>query len=161
MDPETGQGAPTPCYTYGAAIAEVEVDQETGKVQVLDLTACYDCGCAINPLAVEGQIEGGLVQGLGFTLMENMYPRYPLAIPSAVSLKDYVVPTSMDVPRRMRSLIHESHFAMGPFGAKGVGEVPLNTVAPAVVNAIYDAVGVRIKDLPVNPEVLLRALREQ
>lgn len=159
MDLETGQGEPTSGYTYGAAIAEVEVDRQTGQVRILNLTACYDCGRAINPLLVEGQIDGGLIHGIGFTLMENMYPGYPSHNPAAYDLAGYVIPTAADVPEKVRSLIYESNFPIGPFGAKGVGEVSMNIVAPAVVNAICDAVGVRIKDLPVTPERLLRAIK--
>jgi len=85
MDEETGAGEPTPCYTYGAAIAEVEVDRETGLLRIVDLVACYDCGRAINPLLTEGQIDGGLLHGIGFTLMEDMYP--PLSVSRPVGLR--------------------------------------------------------------------------
>jgi CO/xanthine dehydrogenase Mo-binding subunit len=161
MDEETGAGEPTPCYTYGAAIAEVEVDRETGLLRIVDLVACYDCGRAINPLLTEGQIDGGLVHGIGFTLMEDMYPRYPSPDPSAFDLGSYLVPTAKDLPGRVRSIIYESEDPIGPFGAKGVGEVSMNVVAAAVANAVYDAVGVRIKDLPITPERLLKAMRAQ
>jgi CO/xanthine dehydrogenase Mo-binding subunit len=161
MDEETGAGEPTPCYTYGAAIAEVEVDRETGLLRIVDLVACYDCGRAINPLLTEGQIDGGLVHGIGFTLMENMYPRYPSPDPSAFDLGSYLVPSSKDIPGRVRSIIYESEDPIGPFGAKGVGEVSMNVVAAAVANAVYDAVGVRIKDLPITPERLLKAMLAQ
>jgi xanthine dehydrogenase molybdenum-binding subunit len=161
MDIETGQGEPTPCYTYGAAAAEVEVDRETGYVRILGLTACFDCGQAINPLLLEGQIDGGLIAGIGFTLMEDMYPQYPSVDPSAFDLGSYLIPTAADIPEKVQTLIHESQFPMGPFGVKGVGESFINVVAPAIVNAIYDAVGIRAKNLPLTSERLLQAMREQ
>jgi CO/xanthine dehydrogenase Mo-binding subunit len=161
MDHETGQGEPTPCYIFGATVADVEVDQETGLVTIIDLTTCYDSGKTINPLLLEGQVEGGVMQGIGFTLMEDMYPQYPSENPAAFDLKTYLIPTAADVPQKVQSLFYESNFQMGPFGAKGLSEGSTNTVAPAIVNAIYDAVGVRIKNLPITPERLLRAMREQ
>jgi CO/xanthine dehydrogenase Mo-binding subunit len=161
MDPETGQGEPTPCYVYAAGSAEVEVDRETGHIRIVDLTACFDSGRSINPLLLEGQMHGGLVHGIGFTLMEDMYPQYPSIDPVAIDLTNYVIPTAADVPGNITLLFHESHFPMGPFGAKGLSEGSTNIVAPAIVNAIYDAVGVRVKNLPITSERLLQAMRGQ
>ena len=146
---------PQPCFSTAP------VDRETGLLRIVDLVACYDCGRAINPLLTEGQIDGGIVHGIGFTLMEDMYPRYPSPDPSAFDLGSYLVPTAKDLPGKVRSIIYESEDPIGPFGAKGVGEVSMNVVAAAVVNAVYDAVGVRIKDLPITPERLLKAMRAQ
>lgn len=157
IDPETGQGQVHPDYGYGAHAIEVAVDIETGEITVLKSIGAHDVGRAINPAAVEGQIEGGAVQGQGYALSEEMiYQDGRLMTPS---LSEYLIPTTMDVPL-VRSIILESRSGLGPFGAKGIGEAALTPVAPAIANAVADAIGVRIADLPITPEKVINALRK-
>ena len=156
LDPETGQGRVHPDYVYGAHAIEVAVDVETGEVTVLKSIAAHDVGRAINPAAVEGQIEGGAAQGQGYALSEEMvYEQGQLMSPS---FSEYLIPTAMDVPI-VESIILESGTGLGPFGAKGIGEPALTPVAPAIANAVADAIGVRVKDLPITPEKIVMALR--
>ncbi len=157
IDPETGQGQVHPDYTYGAHAVEVAVDTETGEVTVLKSVGAHDVGQAINPAAVEGQIEGGAAQGQGYALSEELlYEDGKLVTPS---FSEYLMPTSMDMPR-VQSIILESRSGLGPFGSKGIGEPSLTPVAPAIANAVADAIGVRIFELPITPERVVRALRE-
>ncbi|MCK6453480.1 MAG: xanthine dehydrogenase family protein molybdopterin-binding subunit [Alphaproteobacteria bacterium] len=155
LDPATGQGQAFADFTYGAHAIEVAVDTETGEVTVLKSVACHDVGQCINPAAVEGQIEGGAAQGQGYALSEEMiYREGRLMTPS---LSEYLIPTAMDVPV-VKSIILESRSGVGPFGAKGIGEPALTPVAPAIANAVADAIGRRIHDLPITPEKVVRAL---
>ena len=155
LDPETGQGQAHPDYAFGAHAAEVAVDTETGEITVLKHVSAHDVGQAINPVAVEGQIEGGVAQGQGYALSEEMvYRDGQLATPS---FSEYLIPTSMDLPP-IKSIILESRSGLGPFGAKGIGEPALTPVAPAIANAVADAIGVRIHDLPITPEKIVKAL---
>lgn len=166
---EFGQGEPSDTYYYHATIAEVEVDTETGEVEVLKMYAAVDCGRAINPMMVEGQIQGGGIQALGWALREDTYPYCTFV--QGVSedfnpdfrpdnFSDYALATAMDVPEFEASYVEKLEPA-GPFGAKAAGEIVANTGAPAIINAIYNAVGVRISDLPATPEKILRGLREK
>jgi len=156
LDPETGQGQAHPDYTFGAHAVEVEVDIETGEVTILKSIAAHDVGQAINPVAVEGQIEGGAAQGQGYALCEEMiYREGKLTTPS---FAEYLIPTAMDVPN-VQCIILESRSGLGPFGAKGIGEPALTPVAPAIANAVSDAIGVRIYDLPITPERIVAALK--
>ena len=159
-DPETG--ACEPCYTvsYAAVHAEVEVDTDTGVVEVTKLFSVNDIGKAINPALAEGQAEGGVGMGLGAALMENRNPSYPSMEHVPSSLSEYIIPTFMDMPEMDVSFI-EVPSDGGPYGARAIGEMSSNAQAPAIVNAIYDAVGVRITSLPATPEKVLRALAEQ
>ncbi len=152
------QGQIFPDFTFGSQAFEVEVNTLTGKVNVIKMAGAYDVGTAINPKRVEGQIEGGMAQGLGFALMEEFIEEQ--GIPQTASLKTYIVPTSKDVPD-IRSIIFESHSGKGPFGAKGIGEQTIVATTPAVLNAIYDAVGVRIKETPATPEKVLFLLEKK
>lgn len=155
LDPVTGQGQAFADFTFGAHAIEVAVDTETGEISILKSVACHDVGQCINPAAVEGQIEGGAAQGQGYALSEEMiYREGRLMTPS---LSEYLIPTSMDVPM-VKSIILESRSGVGPFGAKGIGEPALTPVAPAIANAVADAIGVRIYDLPITPEKVVRAL---
>jgi CO/xanthine dehydrogenase Mo-binding subunit len=158
IDPETGLGQVHPDYAFGAHAIEVAVDTETGEITVLKSVGAHDVGQAINPAAVEGQIEGGAVQGQGYALSEEMiYREGRLMTPS---FSEYLIPTAMDVPP-VRSIILESRSGLGPFGAKGIGEPSLTPVAPAIANAVADAIGVRIRDLPITPEKVVNALRQR
>jgi CO/xanthine dehydrogenase Mo-binding subunit len=160
IDAENGQIDVITTLAYGATLAEVEVDTETGQVEVLKLTNVFDTGKTINPLLAEGQIDGGVVMGIGSTLMENANPYYPTDNLKPKTLGDYIIPTTMDVPP-MQSFIVEYPSANGPYGAKGIGEMTANTASPAIANAIYDAIGVWINDIPVTPEKILKALESQ
>jgi CO/xanthine dehydrogenase Mo-binding subunit len=155
-DPETSQGTTYLQYTYGAVTAEVEVDTETGKVQVLKIVTAYDVGKAINPISLEGQIEGGTIQGLGYALMEEMIHKNGVVVNP--NLGDYYVPTSLDIPE-MKTIIVEYPGPLGPFGAKAVGEPPIVLPAPAIVNAIDNAIGVRINEIPATPNRVLLGIR--
>ncbi|MDH3231645.1 MAG: molybdopterin-dependent oxidoreductase, partial [Alphaproteobacteria bacterium] len=158
IDPETGQGQVHPDYTYGAHAVEVAVDTETGEVTVLKSVGAHDVGQAINPAAVEGQIEGGAAQGQGYALSEELiYEQGRLATPS---FSEYLIPTSMDMPL-VQSIILESRSGLGPFGAKGIGEPSLTPVAPAIANAVADAIGARVFELPITPERVVKAIREK
>ncbi|MEX3010717.1 xanthine dehydrogenase family protein molybdopterin-binding subunit [Hoeflea sp. TYP-13] len=158
LDPETGQGQAHPDYVYGAHAVEVSVDTETGEVCVLRSIAAHDIGQCINRAAVEGQIEGGAQNGQGFALSEEMlYEEGRLITPS---LSEYLMPTSMDMPR-VESIILESRSGIGPFGAKGIGEPAITPVAPAVANAIADAIGVRVYQMPITPERIVNALAQK
>lgn len=158
MDPETGQGKPFNTYVYATQIAEVEVDTVTGRVDVIRIVAAHDCGTPINPTLVEGQVHGGVSQGIGYALSEEII--FEEGVQSNPSLTDYAVPTSMDVPS-IDVVIASSYDPTGPFGAKGVGEPTSVPTAPAILNAIYDAVGVRLYSLPATPEKVLNALKEK
>jgi CO/xanthine dehydrogenase Mo-binding subunit len=149
------QGQTHPDFTFGAYAVEVEADEETGQVQIGKIVAAFDVGKALNPTIVEGQIEGGCVQGIGYALFENMTIR--CGVIQTSSLAEYVIPTSVDVPD-IQIILLESGSGMGPYGAKGIGEPPMVGIAPALVSAIEDAVGVRIADLPVTPEKIRMAL---
>jgi xanthine dehydrogenase molybdenum-binding subunit len=143
-------------YIFAAQAAEVEVDVETGKVRVIHCASAHDVGHAIHPQNVEGQIEGGVVQGLGYALTEEMvFDGGKVINPS---FADYKIPNAKDVPS-ITPIIVEAHDDTGPYGAKGLGEPGLVGVAPAIANAIYDAIGVRMKDLPMTPEKVLDAIK--
>ena len=157
IDHETGAGEPLHNMAYGATVAEVEVDTETGIVTVLKLVSAYDCGKAINPLLVEGQIDGGAAGGLGSALYEELHPYYPTLDHYPTGFFSYMLPTAKDVPV-LDAVVVEMKSSTGPYGAKGIGEMTANSQAPAIVNAIYDAVGIWITDLPATPEKILRAL---
>ncbi len=143
-------------YIFGAHAVEIELDQKTGRVDVLRAWCAHDVGRAINPGAVEGQIEGGFVQGLGYALFEEMvWADGRLINPT---LMDYKIPGIADIPVEIHSIIIEDPEPTGPFGAKGIGEPGLVPVAPAIANAIHAATGVRITKLPLTPERVLDAL---
>jgi CO/xanthine dehydrogenase Mo-binding subunit len=137
---------------------EVAVDEETGKVEVLKLVSCFDVGRAINRASVEGQIEGGTVYGLGYGLCEEVILEKGITL--TPSFSEYLLPTSMDIPN-IQTIILESGEGAGPFGARGVGEPSVTAVASALGNAVADAIGVRVYDLPLTPEKVLRALKNR
>jgi CO/xanthine dehydrogenase Mo-binding subunit len=135
----------------------VEVDTDTGIVEVLKVYTTADIGKAVNPKNVEGQIEGGTVQGIGMALMEEQVIKEGITLNP--DLTGYLIPTSMDTPQFATRLV-ENEDSGGPFGAKGIGEPATIATAPAIANAIYDATGVRICDLPITPEKILKALKK-
>jgi CO/xanthine dehydrogenase Mo-binding subunit len=161
-DPETGQVdlPPHSAISYAACAAEVEVDDETGDVRVTKLWQCFDVGKAINPTLVEGQIEGGAVQGLGLGVLESCYPYYPSVEHRGGQFGSYLAPGMEDLPE-LNTIIIENPSADGPYGAKGIGEMANNPQPPAIAAAVYDAVGVWITELPITPEKVLRALEEK
>lgn len=150
------QGQVHPDFTFGAHSAEVAVDTETGEVEVLNIVACFDVGRLLNPLRCEGQMEGGSIYCMGYALTEEILLNKGIILNQ--SFTDYVIPTALDAPH-VKSITLESGAGLGPYGAKGIGEPACNSIAPAIIDAIYDAVGVRIKDLPATPEKILAALK--
>jgi len=157
---------PSPTYSYSAAVVEVEVDPETGWIVVPRVWIAHDIGRALNPTLVRGQVEGGVYMGLGEALMEEqVFRRLPARLSHALvhkvpSILEYKSPTSLDMPEIFTELI-EHPDAAGPFGAKEVGQGPLLPIMPAVANAVYDAVGVRVDEIPVTPEKILKGLQAQ
>ena len=158
MDPETGQGKPFSTYVYATQIADVEVDDETGEVEVLRIVATHDCGTPINPMLVEGQIQGGISMGVGFALQEEILFKDGKQVNP--NLTNYIMPTSLDMPELEVEMV-DNYDPTGPFGAKGAGEPTAVPTAAAIMNAIYDAVGVRITSLPATSEKVLSAILEQ
>lgn len=152
---ETYQGDAYPCFSYAAIAVEVEVDLDTGEVRVLKVTTAQDIGKAIHPVLCAGQIEGGTLQGLGYALLEEV--RWKDGRVWNHQLTNYIIPTFVDAPP-MDVILVENPFPGGPYGAKGVGELPMDVPAGAVVAAIAHATGVRLDVIPVTPERLLRAL---
>jgi CO/xanthine dehydrogenase Mo-binding subunit len=146
-----GQGTPYAVFGFGAHLAEIVVDTELGTVKVLGITAAHDVGRAINPTLIEGQIEGGAAQGLGMALMEEFFPG------RGENLHDYLIPTAGDMPP-VESILIEDPSPIGPFGAKGIGEQAVIPTAPAILNAIKDAIGVRIRRLPATPDRVRAAI---
>ncbi|MCV3239439.1 molybdopterin-dependent oxidoreductase [Mesorhizobium sp. ZC-5] len=147
-----GQGKPYAVYGYGAQIAELEVDMKLGTVKLVKITAAHDVGKAINPMLVEGQIEGGIAQGIGMALMEEYVPG------RTENLHDYLIPTIGDVPP-IETILIEVADPEGPFGAKGLGEHVLIPTAPAILNAIRHATGVLVRKIPATPSRVLAAIR--
>lgn len=157
---ENGQGEKVyVAYTFVTQIAEVEVDTNTGQVEVLRVVTTPDVGQAIHPQNVEGQIEGGTAMGMGMALMEKVQFSEEGQLLNH-DLSTYLIPTALDVPR-METVLVEAEEPSGPFGAKGIGEPACIATTPAVINAIYNACGVRIKDLPATPEKILRELKKK
>jgi len=148
----------SPSYSFGACIAEVSVDKDTGYVKVLNIWGAHDCGKAINPLAVEGQLEGSWHMGMGQAMTEQM--KYFNGLLVNNNFLDYKIPTSLDTPDIHTNII-ETIDPEGPFGAKECGEGAIHPVIPAIANAVYNATGVRITKLPINPEDILRGLKEK
>jgi aldehyde oxidoreductase len=149
-----GQGNPYAVYGFGAHMAEIEVDTKLGTVRVLKVTASHDVGRAINPTLIEGQIEGGVAQGLGMALMEEFFPG------RGENLHDYLIPSAGDIPP-VESILIEDPSPVGPFGAKGIGEQAVIPTAPAILNALHDAVGIRLKKTPATPDRVRAAILEK
>ncbi|HHW05967.1 MAG TPA: molybdopterin-dependent oxidoreductase [Clostridia bacterium] len=161
IDKETGQGRPYSTYVFATQVAEVEVDTATGEVTVLKVTAVHDCGRVINPILAEGQVTGGIAMGIGHALMEEMLLDGETGAVLNDSFTDYLVPTALDVPEEINICFVETEDDFTPYGAKGIGEPANLPTAPAIINAIYDAVGVWITELPATPEKVLLALRQK
>ena len=158
VDPETGEMSPATCYAHACLIAEVEVDDETGDVAVLKMTSAYEIGRALNPKLVEQQLVGGAWMGMSHALYETPEPYYPDTREGPRDFNEYLMPGPGDIcPHDI--VVLERPAPDGPYGAKGPGEMCANPVLPAVANAIFNAVGVRIDELPITPEKVLRALK--
>ena len=151
-DDENGQGDAYFTFVYGCNIAEVEVDTETGKVDVVDFVSVHDVGKAISRGGVLGQIYGGVAMGLGYGLLEEF--NLESGVPNQLNFDEYLIPTSMDVPP-INAIIVENEDPVGPFGAKSIGEPANEIAAPAIVNAICTATGKRVYELPANLERVL------
>jgi CO/xanthine dehydrogenase Mo-binding subunit len=162
-DPETGASErPAAFYMFVAQTAEVEVDTQTGKIRIIKLATANDCGKAINPMMVEGQQEGGVLSmGIGSALLEEVITDNGVMLNP--QLADYKIPTTLDCPDLddYKSAIIETPHREGPWGAKGVGEGTMVCSAPAIANAIYDAIGIRFHDIPITPEKVLKALKKK
>ena len=154
-------GEPDVAHSFAAHFAEVDVDTETGQVKVIRVVAVHEVGKAINPMGVEGQIEGGLQQGIGHTLTEDLIVDPKTGRTLNANLVDYKMLTSLDMPATKVVILELAPDPGGPFGAKGVAEDPLLAIGPAIANAVADAIGVRIREYPITPEKVLRALRAQ
>jgi len=158
-DPQTGQSPNiTPFWMMGGSGAEIEVDTETGRIHVTKLVNVADVGRAINPGVVSRQLTGSAIMQLGFTLFEEMVFNDGQLVNT--SLADYKIPGLLDLPEKLVGDFVEVPHQLGPFGAKGVGETGVFSPSPAIANALYDAVGVIVHDLPLTPERVLRAIRE-
>jgi CO/xanthine dehydrogenase Mo-binding subunit len=156
LDPETGHSEPNFAYGYVAQAITVEVDCETGHVRILDVVSADDVGKAINPQQVVGQIEGAVVQAAGYAVLENFVQKDGYV--QTQHLSTYLIPTVLDVPERVRSLVLEYPDPNGPFGARGMAEMPFLPVAPAVIAAVHEATGVWFHEFPLIPERVLRGL---
>jgi 4-hydroxybenzoyl-CoA reductase subunit alpha len=150
-----GGVGPSPCYSYSACVVELSVDEETGEIELHDVWIGHDIGRALNPLLVEGQVEGSVYMGIGEALMEGQVFREGLH--KQPSMLDYKSPTTLETPE-IHTLLVETDDPEGPFGAKEAGQGPLLPVIPAIANAIYHAVGVRCDEVPISPEMILKGL---
>lgn len=159
-DPETGEMDPDSCQAHACTVADVEVDDETGVVEVLSLHNVYEIGRALNPALVRQQVEGGSWMGVSHALFESTEPFYPHSREHGpTTFGEYLMPGPADTPA-LTSVLLERPADSGPFGAKGIGEMTANAPIPAIANAIFDAVGVRLTTMPFTPERVLRGLDE-
>jgi CO/xanthine dehydrogenase Mo-binding subunit len=158
LQDETRYGNESGAYNFGCQAAYVEVDPETGQIKVLHYVAASDCGTVIYPLGAEGQIEGSVAQGLGYALIEGL--KIEDGRPLNPNFSDYRLPSMRDMPLLSHKFA-ESYEPTGPFGAKGLGELGMDPTAAVISNGIFDAVGVRIKTLPITPEKILKAIKEK
>lgn len=156
LDPKTGQGNPYFVYTYATQMAEVEVDMRTGEVTMNRIAAAFDIGKAINPMLLEGQIDGGIGMGIGYALLEKVI--LDKGVIQNLDFRNYLIPTSLDVPQIDAKLL-EMHNIHGPYGAKGIGEMPNIPTPAAVNNAIANAIGARLYELPIDSESVWRAIQ--
>jgi CO/xanthine dehydrogenase Mo-binding subunit len=160
VDPETGKMDPDSTEAHACTVAEVEVDTETGEVVVLSLKSAYEIGRQVNPALVEGQIRGGSVMGMAHALYETTHPYYPAVDHMPAGFSEYPLPGPMELPE-IESVVLEYPSVNGPYGVKGLGEMTANSPIPAIANAIKDAIGVRITEIPITPEKILKALEEK
>jgi CO/xanthine dehydrogenase Mo-binding subunit len=159
LDFVTFKGSPYPTYTYATQLAEIEIDTETGKIDVPRFWAAHDAGRIVNPMGAEGQIEGGVVMGLGMALWEKLcrsggFVQNP-------SMRDYLLPGAKDAPTEITTIFIENSDDTGPYGAKGVAEASLIPVPAAVAAALHDATGIRLNALPMEAETIVKHLAGQ
>jgi CO/xanthine dehydrogenase Mo-binding subunit len=157
-DPQTGKSEPNFAYGYVAESVEVEVDLETGEIEVLNVVCADDVGLAINPQLVQGQIEGAVVQAQGYAIMEHFQMKDGVVMTPYLS--NYLIPTVLDIPRSVHSVMVEVADKEGPWGARGMGEMPFLPFAPALAAAVHDATGVWFDQIPLYPERVVIRLRE-
>jgi CO/xanthine dehydrogenase Mo-binding subunit len=155
--PETGEMDPDSCQAHACTVAEVEVDDETGVVEVLRMYSVYEIGRALNPAMATQQVEGGAWMGMSHALFEATEPYYPVRDHGPVDFSQYLMPAAGDIPEQV-SVLLERPAATGPYGAKGIGEMTANAPIPAIANAIFDACGERLDHMPFTPERVLRGL---
>ncbi len=156
LDPQTGKSEPNFAYGYVAQAVAVEVDTETGIVRLLNVISANDVGQAINPLQVQGQIEGAVVQAMGYAIQENFIQKDGYV--QTQHLSTYLIPTVLDVPEQIQPLILEFPDPIGPWGARGMGEMPFLPLTPAIIAAVHDATGVWFYEFPLTPERVLHGL---
>jgi CO/xanthine dehydrogenase Mo-binding subunit len=157
VDPETGAMDPDSTEAHACTVAEVEVDTETGEVTVLSIKSAYEVGRQVNPALVQGQIVGGTWMGMSHALYETTAPYYPAVDHSPKDFSEYLMPGTLEMPD-IDCVVLEIPSSNGPYGVKGIGEMTANSPIPAIANAIYHATGVRIDELPITPEKILRGL---
>jgi CO/xanthine dehydrogenase Mo-binding subunit len=158
-DPETGKSEPNFAYGYVAETVEVEVDTETGHVRVLRVWVADDVGRAINPKLIQGQIEGAIVQAQGYAIIENFQQKDGKVLTPFLS--NYLIPTALDVPQEVHSILVEEPDPLGPWGARGMAEMPYLPFAPAVCAAVHDAIGIWFDEFPLTPDRVLKAIKQQ
>ena len=153
LHPDGGFSAPIFCYAYTAQLVEIEVDRKTGEIVIIRVISGHDVGKAINPQGIEAQIDGGIVMGVGHALFEDYIVRNGIHL--STDFANYLIPTSLDIPKDIKYEIIETPDPEGPYGAKGIGELPLLPIIPALASAIYDATGIWVNKLPISPELLV------
>jgi xanthine dehydrogenase molybdenum-binding subunit len=157
----TGTYYPTKSYSFAAHFVEVQVDTETGQIEVLQVIPVHEIGKVIHPVGAAGQIEGGIQQGIGHTLTEDYVVDPNNGRSFNAGFVDYKMPLSMDMPPIKTVILESAPDPGGPYGAKGVGEDPIIAIGPAIANAVYDAIGIRFRHYPITPEQVLQALQEK
>jgi CO/xanthine dehydrogenase Mo-binding subunit len=155
-DLETGECYPNFTYGYVAEAVELAVDTETGEIELLKVYCADDVGRAINPMQVEGQIEGAVIQAAGYSILENFIQQDGRVLTDMLS--NYLIPTVLDIPGEVESIVLELAEPIGPFGARGMAEMPYLPLAPAIIDALHDATGVWFHQFPLTPERVLRGL---
>ncbi len=158
VDPETGEMTPVSCYAHAALVVDIEVDDETGEVDVKEMNSAYEVGRALNPRMVEQQLVGGAWMGMSHALWETTEPYYPERSHGPTDFNQYLMPGPGDIATHNVAIL-ERPAPDGPYGGKGPGEMCANPVLPAVANAVFNAVGVRIDELPITPEKILRGIK--
>ncbi len=156
LDPQTGKSEPNFAYGYVAQGVTIELDTETGLLEILEVISVNDVGKAVNPQLVQGQIEGGVVQAAGYALLENFIQKDGFVLTPLLST--YLIPTVQDIPESVKSVVLEYPDPIGPFGARGMAEMPFLPLAPAVISAVHDATGVWFHDFPLTPERILKGM---
>ncbi len=158
VDADTGEMTPVSCFAHAALVVDVEVDDETGEVEVVQINSAYEVGRALNPKLVEQQLIGGAWMGMSHALYETTEPYYPDRSHGPTDFNTYLMPASGQIPPHHLSIL-ERPAPDAPFGGKGPGEMAANPVLPAIANAVFNAVGVRCDSLPITPEKILRGIR--